>query len=141
MNKKYIQYAVIGGVVLVALYLLKRNKDQRRSDDNSGGGGGGGQESGNTGLPYAAMADEMFDAMNGYGTNETKINDNLNRLKNKADWNSLVSAYGVRKLSSGRGNVFASDFTGNLPNALISELSSSELKTANNILNKIGVSI
>lgn len=139
MNKKYIKYAAIAGGVLLVLYILKRNKDKSNSsggNNNSGGGGVKDQD-----LPYTSMADEIFEAMNGYGTNEAKINAVLERLQKKSHWDSLVSAYGIRKLSSGRGNVFVSDFTGNLPNSLINELDSSELKTVNNILSKIGVSI
>lgn len=142
MNKKYIKYAAIAGGVLLVLYFIKqRGKGQGQWSGGGNSGGGGSQPQEDTSLPYAALADDLFNAMNGYGTDESKIYEVLSILKNKSQWNTLVNTYGVRKLSSGRGNVFQSDFNGNLSNSLKNELSSSELQAANNILNKIGVSI
>jgi hypothetical protein len=140
MNNKYIKYAAIAGGVLLVLYFIKQ---KGKGQWSGGGNGGGGSQppKEDTSLPYAALSDDLFNAMNGYGTNESKIYEVLRLLNNKSQWDSLVNTYGVRKLSSGRGNVFNSDFNGNLPNSLKNELDSGELKTANSILSKIGVSI
>ena len=137
MNNKYIKYAAIAGGVLLVLYFIK----QKGKGGGGNGGGGSQPPKEDTSLPYAALSDDLFNAMNGYGTDESKIYEVLRLLKNKSQWDSLVNTYGVRKLSSGRGNVFNSDFNGNLPNSLKNELDSSELKTANSILSQIGVSI
>ena len=137
MNNKYIKYAAIAGGVLLVLYFIK----QKGKGGGGNGGGGSQPPKDDTSLPYAALSDDLFNAMNGYGTDESKIYEVLRLLKNKSQWDSLVNTYGVRKLSSGRGNVFNSDFNGNLPNSLKNELDSSELKTANSILSQIGVSI
>ena len=79
--------------------------------------------------------------MDGYGTGNSTIEDELKKLKSRSDWDKLVSAFGTRTISSGLGNIFQSDFTGTLPECLNDELDSSELQSANKILNKIGVSI
>jgi hypothetical protein len=60
-------------------------------------------------------------------------------MKSQADWVALQKAYGNRKISSGRGNVFVSDFTGNLKGALKSELNSSEYRKAQAILSGNGI--
>jgi hypothetical protein len=87
------------------------------------------------------MANKIFDAMDGYGTGNTTIETELKKLKSKSDWDALVRAYGTRTISSGIGNIFVSDFTGDLPACLNDELDSDELEDANEILNKIGVTI
>jgi hypothetical protein len=90
---------------------------------------------------YLTMANNIQDAMDGYGTNEDVIFNELNKLKTKEDWNALVSAYGIREIGSGRLNIFQSDFSGGLIQSLKSELSSKDIIKANQILNKLGVSI
>ena len=85
------------------------------------------------------MADNLFDYMDGYGTNYKKIFVILESLRNKSDWYNLQSAYGVRKLSSGAGNIFVSDFNGNLKDALKDELNDSEYKKAQTILSAKGI--
>lgn len=99
--------------------------------------GGGGVSN----LNFSTMANSIFNAMDGYGTGNTTIENELKKLKSKADWDALVSAFGTRTISSGTGNIFQSDFTGNLTECLNDELDSDELEDANEILNKIGVSI
>ncbi|MCL2328307.1 MAG: hypothetical protein FWC39_07315 [Bacteroidetes bacterium] len=88
---------------------------------------------------YTDMAAKLFTAMNGAGTDYKAIYAVAEKLKTKSDWLQLVEAYGTRTLSSGL--FFISNFTGQLPESIISELSSSEQKTLNNILAGIGVSI
>ena len=132
-NKGLVTTLVVVGLGAAAYFLfLKGNK--------GGGGGrsGGGQTSD---LDFLSMANKIFDAMDGYGTNEGTIENELKKLKSKDDWNALVSAYGTRTINCGRYNPFCNDFTGGLVESLNDEMDSSELNRANEILNKIGVSI
>ena len=84
---------------------------------------------------------EISGLLRSKATSESKIYNILNRLQKNTDWNTLVTAYGTRKLSSGAGNIFVKDFNGNLPDSLRNELDNSEIKAVNQILSKIGVSI
>ena len=131
-NKGLITTLAVVGVGVVAYFLFLRKKDD-------GGGGESGGEASN--VDFLAMANKIFDAMDGYGTGNTTIETELKKLKSKSDWDALVRAYGTRTISSGTGNIFVSDFTGTLPEALNDELDTSELTRANEILNKIGASI
>lgn len=133
-NKKgFIATLVVVGLGAAAYFLFLRNKDGR-----GGRGGGGSEVDENKFLP---MANTIFDAMNGYGTAETTIENQLKKLKSKEEWNALVSAFGTRTISSGTWNVFQSDFTGDLVSCLNDELDSAEIEKLNQILSKIGVSI
>ena len=147
MKKETLNGIIAGGVILalaMGAYLVFKKKDTSPTPPlpppDGGGGNGGGSGSG-TSLDYNKMADTIFDAMDGYGTGNSTIEDELKKLKSRSDWDKLVSAFGTRTISSGWGNIFQSDFTGTLPECLNDELDSSELQSANKILNKIGVSI
>ena len=138
----FIGTAIAGALAIIYVYSKAKNKNKSES------GGNGNTETPPkpdpnepTVLPYKLMADELFESMNGYGTSESKIYNILNRLQKNTDWNTLVTAYGTRKLSSGAGNIFVKDFNGNLPDSLRNELDNSEIKAVNQILSKIGVSI
>ncbi len=85
---------------------------------------------------YKAMADQLYNAMNGAGTDETVIYDVLNRLNTVDDYNQLVKTFGTRSASS-----FVTSFSGTLQTWLRDELDDSEVKKVNNILSKMGVSI
>jgi hypothetical protein len=145
MKKETLNGVIAGGVILglgMVAYLVFKKKGNSPSPvplppnpDPYGGGNGV------SNLDFTKMADSIFDAMDGYGTGNNTIENELKKLKSKADWNALVSAFGTRKISSGTGNIFQSDFTGNLTECLNDELDSDELEDANEILNKIGVSI
>ena len=39
------------------------------------------------------LADELFDAMDGFGTDEADIADALKQIKNKAQWEELQDTY------------------------------------------------
>ena len=90
---------------------------------------------------YLSMANRLQDAMDGYGTDEKAIFNELSKLKSKADWDALVNAYGIRELSSGNFNVFVSNFKGGLIQSLQNELGEKDIQKVNQILNPIGVSI
>jgi|688.fasta_scaffold218536_3 hypothetical protein len=68
-----------------------------------------------------AIANNIFTAMDGYGTDEVAILKQLIKLKNQADWLAIRAEWGVREVSSGRGNP-EPNFKGTLEAALTSEL-------------------
>lgn len=143
-QKKIITAIVLGGLALGAFLIFRR----RGGGDGTlpdrllpGGGSGGGVFPTIGALDYAGMADTIHQAMDGYGTGETTIENEILKLRNKDDWDALVAAYGTRKISSGIGNIFQPDFVGNLPSGLKSELDDTELADLNANLRKIGVSI
>jgi hypothetical protein len=138
---------VLGVVVVLGVVAIKfmKMKQQPPSDgdgnngggggDNSGGGGGGnsgggGQQS----LSYRSLADALFEAMDGYGTNEDDIMGVFKNLRNQADFDALEQAFGSREISSGAGNIFSSNYKGRLVGALKDELDSSELADLNSLL-------
>ncbi|MBM3201312.1 MAG: hypothetical protein FJZ56_02765 [Chlamydiae bacterium] len=143
MKKKALLIAVgIGGLALAAYFIIKGRKGGTIPDTiPDGNGGGGGIYPTIAGLDYAEMADDIHSAMDGYGTSEDLIENQILKLRNKADWDALVATYGVRTVSSGRGNIFQDDFTGTLPQALKNELDEDEMADLNAKLRKIGVSL
>lgn len=141
-QKKIITAIVLGGLALGALLIFRRRAGSGPGDGTLPGGGGGGGVFPTIGaLDYAGMADTIHQAMDGYGTEETTIENEILKLRNKNDWDALVAAYGIRKISSGVGNFFQPDFVGDLPSGLKSELDDTELADLNANLRKIGVSI
>jgi hypothetical protein len=68
-----------------------------------------------------SIANSIFAAMDGYGTNETTILRELVKLKNQADWLSVRKEWDVREISSGNLNP-EPNFKGTLESALTSEL-------------------
>ena len=139
-QKKIITAIVLGGLALAALLILGRRRGSSPGNGTLPGGGGGIFPTVG-GLDYAGMADTIHQAMDGYGTGETTIENEILKLRNKNDWDALVAAYGIRKISSGVGNFFQPDFVGDLPSGLKSELDDTELADLNANLRKIGVSI
>lgn len=139
-QKGIIVSLVVGGLA-VAAYLLLRGKKSAGDGALPLPNNGGGIFPSVGGLDYAGMADRIHQAMDGYGTGETTIENEILKLRNKGDWDALVAAYGIRKISSGFGNIFQPDFVGNLPSGLKSELDDTELADLNANLRKIGVSI
>jgi hypothetical protein len=88
---------------------------------------------------FKAMATKLFDAMDGYGTDFDMIKVVFNQLSNQSDFDSVFRAFGIRTISSGKGNVFVTDFKGNLSGALYNELSSGEINELNSILRNKGI--
>lgn len=140
-NKALITVLAVVGIGAAAYFLFLKKKGERNGGGGNGGGGNGGGGGGEVNQDFLPMANAIFDAMDGYGTNEGTIETELKKLRSKSDWNALVNAFGTRTLSSGSWNVFQDDFTGNLPECLNEELDSTEIQRVNQILNKIGVSI
>lgn len=69
----------------------------------------------------AGLANKIHAAMDGYGTDNKAILAAMAQLKNDADVLGLISAYGVRKISSGSLNP-APNFEGTLTAALTEEV-------------------
>lgn len=143
-QKGIITAVVVVVAVLAAYKILKPSKGGNSGGGNNNGGGnsGGG---GNTGggetsnLDFRSLANQLFDAFDGYGTDEDEVKVVFESLNSNADYDALKSAYGVREVSSGRGNIFVSNFEGDLAATLRNELDSSELAEVNQILSNKGI--
>ncbi|MDD4699187.1 MAG: hypothetical protein PHV07_02880 [Oscillospiraceae bacterium] len=85
-------------------------------------------------LEYQNMAQRLFDAMSGAGTDEDTIYSILRMLRTRSDWFKLVDVFGVRE-----SDAFYSGWSGNLMEWLVDELNSSEQEEVANILSRIGV--
>lgn len=83
-----------------------------------------------TNAQITSLANQFHTAMDGYGTDTESIGRILKQIKNDVDWLAIVSAYGIRKISSGTWNP-AGDFTGTLPEALSDELGGTEASAVN----------
>lgn len=72
---------------------------------------------------YKTSANQIFNAMNGAGTDESVIHSILLKLRNQDDYNQLNREYGVRKLS----RALQSDLDGTLIEHLTDDLSNTSL--------------
>jgi ABC-type glycerol-3-phosphate transport system substrate-binding protein len=146
MEKKTQRGIITAAVVLVAVavamkFILpkKSNGGNISGGDNAGGGNTGGFSPVNTNLDYRSLANQLFDAFDGYGTAENKVKEIFKLLKSNADYDSLKAAYGVREVSSGTWNIFQSNFEGDMPATVKHELDDNELAEVNQILASNGV--
>ena len=129
----------IGGFLLFKMLGKKNPKAGSGAAGGGNTGGGDGFASGVSNLDFRALSNDVFDALDGYGTNEEAIENAFNKLQSDADLNALIDAYGVRTVSSGALNVFQKDYTGDLFGSLKSELNSTELDRLNQILANKGI--
>lgn len=155
MDKKtkngVITVAVLAIVGLVAYRMLSGkpsfNQGNTGGGDNGGGqggnngGGGGGTTSG---LNFTSLANDLYAAMDGYGTAwdngpSNGVSGIMKLIKSNADFDALSAAYGTRTLNCGSFNPFCDDFTGNMVQSLNEELDSSEITEVNQILASNGV--
>jgi hypothetical protein len=83
----------------------------------------------------AQMANNVFTAMDGYGTDEDTIIRELKKIKTDGDFVGLQNAYGIREVSSGRLNP-SPNFKGTLTAALTDELSDYWIKEINSGLKR-----
>jgi hypothetical protein len=150
MDKKtkngIITVGVIAALGLVGYKLLKKPKGI--PEPNRGGGvdpnSGGGitnppPPSPSSNIDAAQLANDLFDAFDGYGTDNGVVTDTFSALQTDADFNALVAAYATRTVSSGFGNIFASNFSGGLIATLKQECSSGERQAINQILADKGI--
>jgi hypothetical protein len=82
----------------------------------------------------AAMANAIFAAIDGYGTDSAAVSKQLMRLQNHADWLALSDAFGIREISSGKLNP-EPNFKGTLQSCLTNEFGATDT-TFTNLLNK-----
>ena len=148
MDKKTKNGLIVTALLLGGYFLYKKFKSSSlytpsnvEIDTNLGGTTGF-----NPTLSEAKMkelAEKMFAAMNGYGTDVNGNNGLMNlfaTIKNNDDLMGVIAAYGIRELSSGSWNPL-SNFKGNLPETLANELSDSEMTKINSVMVKSGVTI
>jgi len=145
-QKGIITAVVVVVAVLAAYKILKPSKSgnsggggNNGGGNNNGGGGGNNGGGGTSNLDFTSLANRLFDAFDGYGTDEDEIKVVFESLRSNADYDALKSAYGVREVSSGRFNIFVSNFEGDLPATLRDELDSDELAEINQILANKGI--
>ena len=91
-----------------------------------------------TKVQQLALANKMFTAMDGYGTDKTTLFQALVSIPTYLDLLGVMQAYGVREISSGTGNP-EPNFKGTLSAALVSELSTADLQAINMVLAKKGI--
>ncbi len=137
----YSGLALVAGVVAYKYFKGAKVTAAGTSGNNGGGGTGIENEGGGGMLNFKTLADTIFNAVDGYGTDEATITSAFSKLKSDADMNNLIAAYGVRTASSGFGNIFVDDYNGGLFDTLKNELRSSEIATINTNLSKQGVAI
>ena len=136
---KAITYAILLVLVIVLVYWLftnvkstinsfidraKNNNENPVEDDNL------------TQNPswYSGTANNLFNAMNGWGTGWLDIKGIFAILQNVDDWNEIKRQYGTRTLE----HVGYADVVGNLVTHLQYELDSWEKEHINNELMRIG---
>lgn len=91
------------------------------------------------GLNFKSMADSIYEALDGYGSSFQSIMNEFVKLQNNPDFDALYSAFGTRTISSGRGNIFLSDYTGDMIGALKEDLSKTEIGKLNSVLSNKGI--
>jgi len=137
-KKKLITWGAVAVGAYVIYMAIQKNKDKKLqsgfpySPDNSG-------TIITSTFNANKTADEIFAAMDGYGTDESAIVSSFNKVKTDADFDALVTAFGTRTISSGSWNILISDFTGDLSACLRDELSSGWISDINNTLQRNGV--
>jgi hypothetical protein len=89
-----------------------------------------------TASDYKAMADKLYRAMDGAGTDDEAILQTVSSLRTKTDWLKLVEAFGVKESSA-----WYSSFTGNLVEWLTDELGGDDRQKVNFSLSRFGISI
>lgn len=88
-------------------------------------------------LDYNQLATDLFNAMDGLGTNVTNVKSTIEEMRNQKDWDALKNAFGTRTISSG---YYFNSYKGNLKQCLTSELSSSDLNSIKDTLASKGIS-
>lgn len=86
----------------------------------------------------SAMADRIFTALNGYGTDEVAVARVFDQLGNDVDFLGLIKAYGIREISSGKWSP-EPNLKGSLTQALVDELGTPEISIINKGLKMKGI--
>ena len=154
LDKEKKKGLLISAVIIAGIYLIYKkfyyvsNTSLAKQigvtpPSNSGGGSSYTSKASMTKEQYNLLAEKVFNAVSGYGTDFNGANGLKNifsLLRNNDDFMELVAAYGIREVSSGNFNPIP-DFSGNLPEVLSDELSQKEISELNSILVKNGISI
>lgn len=122
---------LVGGVVNSVYQNLKPSDDV-----NNGNGNSSGQLPLDTPLDYTGLADSLYEAFNGCTTTNNVWRLVLPQLRNQADFDALVKAYGTRKLTCLGFKTYEGDLIG----AFKSELNSTEVEQVNSILKSKNIS-
>jgi hypothetical protein len=91
------------------------------------------------GLNFNAMADSIYDALDGYGSSLQTVLNEFVKLNNNPDFDALYKAYGIRTISSGVGNIFVPDYTGDMLGGLKDDLTVKEIGKLNSVLSYKGI--
>ena len=153
LDKEKKKGLLISAVIIAGIYLIYKKfyyvsntslaKQIGVTPPSNSGGGSYTSKASMTKEQYNLLAEKVFNAVSGYGTDFNGANGLKNifsLLRNNDDLMELVAAYGIREVSSGNFNPIP-DFSGNLPEVLSDELSQKEISELNSILVKNGISI
>ncbi len=148
IQKIAITVAIIGGAGAAAYFIyraIKKRLDSRDSrkqisdtEDDLKTLIKNGQKLTLTASAQQAIANGLFQAMDGYGTDENAILREFAKINNDADLLAVIKTYGVKTLSSGNFNPVP-NFTGTLTEALAQELSSEYVTAINGMLSRKGI--
>lgn len=86
----------------------------------------------------SSIANALFTAMNGYGTDYNVIVQQMAKINNQTDLLAIIKSYDVRTLSSGNWNP-SPNVSGTLTQHLTDELSDAQLEAINNMLSRKGI--
>ncbi len=107
--------------------------EKKLIDEKKAGRGGG-----LTDLQAEQIANKLQTAFDGYGSDNKAILQLFGQVLNEYDLTNIRKFYGIRKISSGRGNI-APDFTGTLDQTIVEEMSQKEIAAINLLLAKKGI--
>ena len=143
-----IAVAVVGGIGFISYKIYKKFKSEKdlkgakeelaSTSDTISTLQKSGQKPSLDQYQLNAIANQLFTAMNGYGTDVNGVYKAFTNVKSDLDVLNLVKAYGVKKLSSGSYNP-APDLEGTLNQHLTEELNSKEMIALNNLLARKGI--
>lgn len=146
LENKWVKYGITAGIVAVAsllVYLVAKRviKEVVAHDPSKDLGKELGKEINTSKLSYTSsqyqtMADSLYRAMDGAGTNWDTVVRVIKQVKNSDDWKQLVKVFGVKKSTS-----MWSSFSGNLVEWLEDELDGSEMTEISAILSKATVNL
>lgn len=85
---------------------------------------------------YKAMANKLYEAMDGWGTSSDVVFSVFGKLNNDVDFIKLDQAFGVREASDNMFGLYPSE---DLEGWIQDDLSTSEITQLNNILKKRGI--
>lgn len=89
------------------------------------------------GTEYRDMADQLYEAFNGIGTNDKLWREVFNRMKTDADVNQLIVAFGSRKPTTGGFALGRKAET--LAQWIAGDLNANQRKELNNMLHSKGI--